>query len=179
VIITKSFPKKENAHMMDSSSVPSTPPTIDQLENESNLLMGLIGGAVAMLVSAIVWGAVTYFTNYQIGYLAVGVGFLVGIAVKYFGRGKTAIFGISSAILALMGTMLGNLMFYSGIIAKQESVPFLTVFFYFLTTPADLIGVFAAAFGFMDIVFYVLAAYVGFTTALDIRRKAKPAPVTR
>lgn len=165
--------------MMDSSSVTSTPPAIDQLDNESNLLMGLIGGAVAMLVSAIAWGALTYFTNYQIGYAAVGVGFLVGLAVKYFGRGKTMIYGISSALLALLGTMLGNLIFYSGVIAKEEAVPFLTVFFYFLTAPTDLVGLFAAAFNFMDILFYGLAAYVGFTTALDIRRKPRPAPVTR
>lgn len=165
--------------MMDSSSVSSTSPAIDQLDNESNLLMGLIGGAIAMLVSAIIWGAVTYFTQYQIGYLAVGVGFLVGIGVKFFGRGKTVIFGISSAVLALIGTMLGNLMFYSGIIAKEEGVPFLTVFFYFLTAPADLVSLFAVAFGFMDILFYGLAAYVGFTTALDIRRKVKPASLTR
>lgn len=163
--------------MMDSSSVPSTPPAIDQLDSESNLLMGLVGGVVAMLVSAIVWGAVTYITNYQIGYLAVGVGFLVGIAVKFFGRGKTAIFGISSAILALIGTMLGNLMFYSGIIAKEESVPFLTVFFYFLTTPGDLVGLFGAAFDFMDILFYGLAAYVGFATAIDLKRKSRAVPV--
>jgi len=165
--------------MIDSSSVPPTSSAIDQMDTESNLLMGLVGGVVAMLVGAIAWGAVTYFTQYQIGYLAVGVGFLIGIAVKFFGRGKTAIFGISSAILALIGTMLGNLIFYSGIIAKEESMPFLTVFFYFLTAPADLIGLFAAAFDFMDVLFYGLAAYVGFATALDIRRKVKYAPQVR
>jgi hypothetical protein len=158
--------------MMDTS-IPSASPAVEQLDTESNLLMGLIGGALAMLVSAIIWGAVTYFTEYQIGWMAIGVGFLVGFAVKFFGRGKTAIFGLSSAVLALIGCVLGNLMFYSGIISHEEGVPFLTVFFFFLTSPADLIDVFTVAFDFIDILFYVIAAYVGFTTALDIRRKKR------
>jgi hypothetical protein len=135
--------------------------------------MGLIGGFIAMLVSAIVWGAVTYFTEYQIGWLAVGVGFLVGVAIKFFGRGKTLIFGISGATLALIGCLLGNLMFYAGIIAREQSSSFLEVFFFFLVTPAAAIEVFTIASGFMDLVFYALAAYAGFSTAMDINRNRK------
>ena len=156
--------------MMDSS-VPQTPPVIDQLDTESNLLMGLIGGGLAMLVGAAIWGAVTYFTEYQIGWMAIGVGFLVGIAVKFFGKGRTPVFGISSAVLALIGCALGNLMFYSGIIAREEGASFLEVFFFFLVTPAALVELFTLAFEFMDILFYVLAAWVGFSTALDVRRR--------
>jgi len=155
--------------MMDSS-IPSTPPVIEQVESESNLIMGLIGGGIAMLVSAVIWGAITYFTEYQIGWMAIGVGFLVGIAVKFFGKGKTPIYGISSAVLALIGCVLGNLIFYSGFIAREEGASFLEVFFYFLITPADLINLFVVAFDFMDVLFYGLAAWVGFSTALDVRR---------
>ena len=155
--------------MMDSS-VPSTPPAIEQMDSDSNFIMGLIGGGVAMLVSAAIWGAVTYFTEYQIGWMAIGVGFLVGIAVKFFGKGKTPIYGISSAVLALIGCVLGNLIFYSGFIAREQGASFLEVFFYFLLTPAALIEVFSVAFEFMDIIFYGIAAWVGFSTAMDMRR---------
>ena len=156
---------------MNEPSVPSTPPVMEQVENESNLLMGLIGGGTAMIVSAIVWGAITYITEYQIGWMAIGVGFLVGIAVKYFGRGKTIVFGLSSAAFALIGCVLGNLIFYSGIIANEEGAAFLEVFFFFLFTPAATIELFTLAFDFMDILFYGLAAWVGFSTALDIRQR--------
>jgi hypothetical protein len=155
--------------MMDSS-IPSAPPAIEEVENESNLIMGLIGGGVAMLVSAVIWGAVTYFTEYQIGWMAIGVGFLVGIAVKFFGKGKTAIYGLSSAALALVGCVLGNLIFYSGFIAREEGASFLEVFLYFLVSPVELVNLFVAAFDFMDILFYGLAAWVGFSTAMDMRR---------
>jgi hypothetical protein len=49
---------------MIDTSTPSTQPAIEQLDTESNLIMGLIGGALAMLVSAVIWGAITYFTEY-------------------------------------------------------------------------------------------------------------------
>ena len=157
---------------MNDSSIPSVLPSTDeQMNTDSNLIMGLIGGGIAMLVSAIIWGAVTYFTEYQIGWMAIGVGFLVGIAVKYFGKGKTPIYGISSAALALIGCILGNLMFYSGIIAREEGASFLEVFFFFLFTPTAAIELFTIAFDFMDILFYGIAAWVGFTTAMDIRRR--------
>lgn len=102
--------------------------------------------------------------------MAIGVGFLVGIAVKFFGKGKTPIYGIIGAAFALLGCALGNLLFYSGFIAKEEGAAFLEVFFFFLTTPAATIEIFSIAFEFMDILFYGLAAWVGYSTALDIRR---------
>lgn len=158
--------------MLDSS-IPSTQPAIGQLDDQPNLLMGLIGGVIAMLIGAIVWGAITYFTEYQIGWMAIGVGFLVGVAIKFFGRGKTIAFGISGAVLALIGCILGNLIFYAGIIAREEGASFMEVFLFFLMSPAATIEVFTFAFSFMDILFYALAAYAGFSTAMDIRRARK------
>lgn len=158
---------------MIDTPLPSAQPAIEQIDDQPNLLMGLIGGVIAMLVGAVVWGAITYFTEYQIGWMAIGVGFLVGVAVKFFGRGKTMIFGISSAALALIGCVLGNLLFYSGVIAREESAAFLEVFFFFLLSPAALVELFTLAFDFMDILFYGLAAYAGFSAALDIKRAKK------
>jgi hypothetical protein len=158
---------------MIDSSVPSAQPAIEQLDDQPNLLMGFIGGVIAMLVSAIIWGTITYFTEYQIGWMAIGVGYLVGVAIKFFGRGKTMTFGILGAALALVGCVLGNFMFYSGMIAHEESTSFLNVFFFFLFSPVATIELFTLAFDFMDILFYALAAYAGFSTAMDIKRNQK------
>lgn len=158
---------------MIDSSLPTAQPAIEQIDDQPSLLMGLIGGLIAMLGGAIAWGAVTYFTEYQIGWLAIGVGFLVGVAVRFFGKGKTLIFGVSSAALALIGCALGNLMFYSGVIAREESISVLEVFFFFLFSPAATAELFALAFEFMDVLFYGLAAYAGFNAALDLRKNRK------
>lgn len=155
------------------SSVLSAQPAIEQIDDQPNLLMGLIGGVIAMLVGAVVWGAITYFTQYQIGYAAIGVGFLVGIAVKFFGRGKSMVFGISSAVLALLGCILGNFLYYTGAIAQLENASFLDMFFFLLLNPAVILEVFIGAFHYMDILFYALAIYAGFSTALDLRKNRK------
>jgi hypothetical protein len=155
---------------MIHSSVPSVQPAIEQLEDQPNLFMGLIGGVIAMLIGAIAWGAITYFSGYQIGYVAIGVGFLVGLAIRFLGKGKTVMFGLSGAILALIGCLFGNLLVYSGMIAREEGMPFMEVFFLLVLNPATIIEVFTIAFEFMDILFYGLAAYAGFSTAMDIKR---------
>ena len=158
---------------MIDSSIPSSQPAIGQLEEQPNLFMGLLGGGAAMLVGAIAWGAITYFAEYQIGWMSIGVGFLVGLAIRFFGRGKTLTFGFSGAVLALLGCLLGNLIFYAGAIAQQEGASFLEVFFFLLLNPAAAMEVFTIAFEFMDILFYALAAYAGFSAAMDIKRSRK------
>jgi hypothetical protein len=158
--------------MMDSS-VPNTQSAIEQIDDQPNLLMGLIAGVIAMLIGAIVWGAITYFTGYQIGWIAIGIGFLVGVAIRFFGKGKSLTFGISGAVLSLIGCLLGNLLVYSGFLAREEGVPFLDVFFFFLSTPAAIVEVFTVAFDPMDLLFYALAAYVGFNAATDAKRARK------
>lgn len=63
-----------------------------------NLPLAIFGGFVASLVAAVLWGTLTYATHYKIGYAAIGVGFLVGYAVKFLGKGITPVFGIVSTL---------------------------------------------------------------------------------
>ena len=54
----------------------------EQLKHEQSLPMGLMAGAGAALLGAIGWAVITALTKFQIGFMAVGVGFLVGTAVR-------------------------------------------------------------------------------------------------
>lgn len=159
--------------MMDSSPTPA----IEQIDYDSNYILGVIGGGVAMLVGAALWGAITYFTQYQIGYMAIGVGFLVGLAVRFFGKGHSMIFGLTSAVLALIGCVLGNLLFYVGAIAREENTSFIEVLFFLITNPFSVIELFTLAFDVRDLLFYGIAAYVGFRVALDKPQAQPPQPV--
>lgn len=147
--------------MMDSS------PAIEQVDFDANYILGLIGGGVAMLVGAALWGGITYFTQYQIGYMAIGVGFLVGFAFRFFGKGNSLIFGLSSAGLALIGCLLGNLLFYAGIIAREQGGSLIDILLFLVTNPFSVIELFTLAFDFRDLLFYGIAAYVGFKSAMD------------
>lgn len=62
----------------------------DELQSETKNIkyFGAIGlGIVAGIVGAIAWYYIVVLTGYEIGYVALGLGYLIGFAV-YFGGGK-------------------------------------------------------------------------------------------
>lgn len=140
-------------------------PAIAELDYETNLFLGLLGGFAAMFACAVLWGAITFVTEFQISWMALGVGFVVGIAIQKLGRGRTLVFRISGAVLAVLGCLLGNFFFYNGILAREYAAPYFNVLLVFALDPAAAAELFVLAFDPMDLLFYGLAAYLGFTTA--------------
>ena len=83
---------------------------VHDLRAASSLPKGIAVGFVAMIVGAAIWAGITVATNYQIGWMSVGVGLLVGFAVRVGGGGIDNAFGLAGAALALIGCVLGNLL---------------------------------------------------------------------
>ena len=59
----------------------------ENLRTEQDFTKAILAGAVAAIIGAALWGLITSLTGYQIGYMALGVGFLVGMAIRYAGKG--------------------------------------------------------------------------------------------
>lgn len=133
---------------------------IEKLKLEQNLIGGLLFGAAASIIGAIAWAVITVITKYQIGYMAIAVGFLVGYAVRYQGKGIDQIFGISGAILALLGCLLGNYLSIIGFIANQENLGYFQTL---MLIDLNLIPeIMSESFQPMDLFFYGLAIYEGY-----------------
>jgi hypothetical protein len=146
-----------------------TSPPIDTLTLErgmqvlranQNLGLGILAGVVAALVSAALWAAVTAALNYQIGWMAVGVGFLVGFGMRRFGKSVDAGFGIMGATLALLGCLGGNLLAACFFVSQQNKVPFLDVAF--SLDPGVAVGLLAKGFSPIDLLFHGIALYEGY-----------------
>ena len=60
---------------------------LEQLRSQQNFPAAVVAGFAGGTVGAIVWAVITVATDYQIGWMAVGVGFLVGFAVRAVGKG--------------------------------------------------------------------------------------------
>jgi hypothetical protein len=133
-----------------------------QVESEQNLSLAVMGGAVAALIGAALWAAITVFTQFQIGWMAIGVGFLVGFAVRWLGKGIGLSFGIAGAVLSLLGCLLGNLMSACGFVALKKAVPLMMILKPALLKPALAFELLKAAFHPMDILFYAIAVYEGY-----------------
>jgi hypothetical protein len=133
---------------------------LQRLQSEQNLVLAVIAGGAAALLGAAVWAVVTILTGYQIGFMAVGVGYLVGFAVKIFGKGLDRSFGIVGAAWSLLGCAAGNLFAVVGMISSEQNLPFFE-----LLEKLDgeiIANLMRATFNPMDLVFYAIAVYEGY-----------------
>ncbi len=125
----------------------------------SNLMFAVAAGVVAMLVGTAIWVGVTVATNFQIGYMAVGVGFLVGLAMRFAGRGVGQPYHVIGAVLGLLGCALGNLFTGCVLVAREYQVGFGEVL---SKLDVEMAGeIMGAMFSPMDLLFYVLASMAG------------------
>ena len=133
---------------------------MQRIRGEQNLMLAVIAGAAAALAGACVWAVITVVTHYQIGWMAVGVGFLVGYAVKTFGKGIDRSFGIVGAVWSLIGCAAGNLFTIVGTIANEQNIPIMDIL-----EKLDLeiiTSLMQATFNPMDVLFYGIAIYEGY-----------------
>ncbi|MFG2475312.1 hypothetical protein [Streptomyces fagopyri] len=123
-----------------------------------NFALGLAAALGAGLVSAVLYGLVIGLTKHEIGYAAVGVGFLVGIAAGRAG-GRSQTLPVAGVIFSVAAVYLGQLIGEAMIIAKQVGVGFNEVFFDHLSFVQDSWKADADPLTF---VFFAVAAYVAF-----------------
>jgi|GEM_PF-1684327 len=127
-----------------------------------------LAGTAAAFIGSVIWALITVITSYQIGWMAIGVGALVGFAVNVFGRGTDQTYGFIGAGLALLGCAIGNLMAACAFISSDPRNPgFFSVFFDALGNTATAASIMGAAFHPMDILFYILAISTGYKVALS------------
>jgi hypothetical protein len=77
---------------------------------ETRSLLPAIGaGLVAAVVGGIVWGLIVKVSDYEIGFAALGVGFIVGTAVVLGAGGRRGLpYQVVAVVLALLGILLGK-----------------------------------------------------------------------
>jgi hypothetical protein len=77
------------------------------------LLPGLAGGIVAAIVGGVVWGLIVILTEYEVGFVAWGIGFLAGFLVVRFAGGRKGVPLQAIAIVSsLVGIVLGKYISY-------------------------------------------------------------------
>ncbi len=159
--------------MTEPESTPPAPPAIDeaqlayaleQLRSEENFPVAVIAGIAAAAVGAAAWTTITVLTGYQIGFMAIGVGFLVALTIRATGKGLSTKFQILGAVLSLLGCMVGNFLTVCWFIAQNEAMPF----FDLLTQidPVVIPDIMISTFSGMDLLFYGIAVYEGYRLSL-------------
>ncbi|MFI0965291.1 hypothetical protein ACH4S8_28420 [Streptomyces sp. NPDC021080] len=135
-----------------------TAPVAPAAPARGNFALGVLASVGAGVLSAILYGIVTGLTKHEIGYAAIGVGFLVGIATGRVG-GRSQSLPVVGVIVSVASIYLGQLIGEAMIIAKHFDVAFNEVFFDHLDVVQDL---WKSDADFMTFVFFAIAAYVAF-----------------
>lgn len=152
--------------------IPPTPPIADTghvwreqkeaeqraIFNSQNLPLAILAGVVVAVICAGIWAVISAATNHQIGFMAIGVGMLVGIAVQHFGRGITPLYGVVGAVCALFGCLLGNLLTVCYFVGDEQGVGTLVVLNAILGSGGLWITL-KETFQGMDLLFYAIAIF--------------------
>ena len=139
----------------------------EKLLAEENLPKAVLFGVLACIVGAVAWALISISTGYQIGYMAIGVGFLVGFAMRQ-GKGIRPIFGIIGAALALISCVMGDFFSIVGLVAKEYEVSFMDVLFD--TSYSEVMSVVIENMASMTIVFYGIALYEGYKLSFSAQK---------
>lgn len=127
----------------------------------NNVALGLLAAVVAALVAAGIYGGIIGATKHEIGYAAVGVGFLVGFAAGKVG-GRNPALPVLSAVLALVGVYGGQLLGEAIILSKQEPLTVSQIFFDHFSELNDL---WKADSDLLTFLFFAIAAAAAFSGA--------------
>jgi len=153
----------ESDHIPANSASAPIGDDLEKMRPHQDLFYALIGGFFAAIISAILWAIITVTTEYQIGFMAIGVGLVVGVAVRFFGAGVDKIYGVIGAVFSLVGCLLGNLFSQVGFLAQMQQLSYLDALLLFdLDT---ILLILEDTFSPMDLIFYAIAVGEGYKFA--------------
>ncbi len=130
-------------------------------EPEWNAVGALIGGGGAGLVGAGIWYAIAAFTGYEVGYIAWGIGFIVGFGAAMGGKVGTPANGLLAAVLSAASILLGKFLATRAAIADylvEEGIDA-------APTTSMVMEILPETLGIIDIVFFGLALYTAWQVA--------------
>ena len=81
----------------------------DKLISEQNFAAAVIVGAVATLLAAAAYGIIVATWAFSYGFVAAGVGIVIGLSMQFLGRGISMNFAVVATVYAIVGCVLGNL----------------------------------------------------------------------
>ncbi|MGW7053271.1 hypothetical protein [Streptomyces sp. NPDC054887] len=126
-----------------------------------NVVLGVAAAFAAALVTGGIYGGIIGATDYQIGFAAVAVGYLVGLAAGKAGGANPAL-PVVSAILSLGAVYCGQLLGFAIVLAEALHIGVTEILFQEFQ---QLTSVWKEEAGPMTFLFLAIGAYAAFSAA--------------
>lgn len=86
----------------------------DEKQGDGRTILALAAGLLAALVAGGAWAALVFVTDMEIGYVAWGVGLLVGFAMSRVTVQRSKQLAVAAAVLAAIGLLAGKAIIFTG-----------------------------------------------------------------
>jgi hypothetical protein len=141
----------------------------DEEFSGSALVPAILGGLLAAIIGGAVWGGIAIFTGYEVGYVALGVGFLCGLGVVLFTGGKKGMpLQMIAVVTSVLGIVIGKYMSFfdavKGVVAEERGAEAVATMSMFSMEMVQFFGenITAMASGF-DALWIILAVYTAWS----------------
>jgi hypothetical protein len=142
-------------------------------EPSGSLLPALAAGLGAAIVGGVVWGLIVKISDYEVGIVAWGIGFVAGTAVVLATRGgKGPHLQVIAVVSAVVGVLLGKYLSYAFVVQEEADAAGVSVglvsseMFRFFRADIDNV------FGLFDLLWIGLAIF----TAWRVPQLEQPEP---
>ena len=131
--------------------------------------MGIAGGAGGALIGGLLWGGVSIATNFEIGYVAIAVGWLAGQGVVFATGGKRGTeLQIIAALCSIFGLLVGKYLSFGGAVMDYMKTEEGVEVGYAVLFSVELMTTFAESLGEMlspfDLLWIFLALGIAWRT---------------
>ena len=132
-------------------------------------MLGFLAGVIAAIAGAALWMGIDVGLDMHLGLIAVAIGALVGLAIRFAGHGSSPLFGIMGALLTLGSCLAGDIlaMLYRQVSPQHD--------FYSIATSADYVQLANVVFTHiqpMGYLIYGIALYEGYKLSIVKYRTA-------
>ncbi len=137
-----------------------SPEIFKKLIDAQNLPIGIISSFITGLFCAYLWALITVHLDFQIGLMPIVIGAIIGLVMRYLGKGVEKKFGYWGAGIAVFSCFIGNFFSIAMYAGNLEGLGFIEalILIDYTLVPSIMID----SFSFMDILFYVFALIEGY-----------------
>jgi hypothetical protein len=150
--------------MAEEGNIAAHPATAQVTDiHPASMGLAVAAGIGAAVAGAILWAVVTVLSEYELGVMAIAVGYMVGKAIIGVAKHGNNTLGVIGAVCSLFGCLLGNLLSAVGFASEALHRSYFDVLSHL--NPEAVVRLFSATFGAMDLLFYAIAIYEGYRFA--------------
>jgi hypothetical protein len=142
---------------------------LQDFTRDESVSLSHIVGITSGLFGAIVWGILTYYTHFIIGYFSIALGVLVGFSVKKVGKGSGKSYGLLAGTYALLSCLFGMLLSIVFFVGAEYGISLYKI--PFLVNYNIVASAYFSEFDFHDLLFYGIAFISAYKIALNPFKK--------